>query len=196
MEWADLVAGIPGRTVFVNTTSASFPFIERISGERQIVVTATDSVAQRFDTVFPEYFIQAFRDDEADIDKNGRVSIWEAFVAATRNVRRHYQQQGQLATERALLDDNGDGVGREAAGPGEDGSAASRVYLDEPVPGAPPTDEVLLELLQKRAALELEADELKVRRAFLLPDEYQKEFERLMVALARVAREIRGRTKS
>jgi hypothetical protein len=70
------------------------------------------------------------------------------------------------------------------------------VYLDEPVPGAPPTDEVLLELLQKRAALELEADELKVRRAFLLPDEYQKEFERLMVALARVAREIRGRTKS
>jgi hypothetical protein len=195
-EWAALLRGLPGRVVIVNSTAASFPFLERLAGPRRIVITATDSAAQRFDTVFPEYFITAFSDEAADIDKNGRVSIWEAFAAASAGVRRHYQQRGQLATERALLDDNGDGVGREAAAQGQDGSLASRTYLDEPVAGAPPTDEVLVELLQRRASLTAEAEELQVKKAFLSPDEYAREFERVMLALARVAREIRGRSKS
>jgi hypothetical protein len=195
-QWAELLAGLPGQVVVVNTSSASFPFIERLAGDRRVVISATDSVAQRFDTVFPEYFVKAFQGDAADIDKNNRISIWEAFSAATGDVRRYYQRRGQLSTERALLDDNGDGVGREATGKGEDGSLASRVYLDDPLPGAPPTDEVLLKLLQARAALELEFEDLKIRRAFLQPAEYQKEFERLMVELARVNREIKARIKS
>jgi hypothetical protein len=195
-QWSELVAGVSGQVVLVNTTSGSFPFLERLKGERRIVITATDSVAQRFDTVFPQYFVNAFADEQTDIDKNGRVSIWEAFAAATTGVRRFYQQRGQLATERALLDDNGDGVGREAAASGEDGSVASRTYLDQPVPGAAPTDEVLLQLLQKRASLEAELEELRIRRSFLPPDEYQKEFERIMIELARVARDVRQRVKS
>jgi hypothetical protein len=195
-QWADLLAGLPGQVVVVNTSSASFPFIERLAGPRRVVITATDSVAQRFDTVFPEYFVKAFQSESADIDKNNRISIWEAFSAATSEVRRYYQRRGQLSTERALLDDNGDGVGREAAGKGEDGSQASLTYLDEPLPGAPPTDPVLLQLLQKRAAVEADLDELRVRRSFLKPLEYQQEFERLMVELARLTREINGRIKS
>ena len=195
-QWAELVAGLPGRVVVVNTSSASFPFIERLTGERRVVITATDSVAQRFDTVFPDYFIKALRSDASDIDKNDRISIWEAFTAATGEVRRHYQRRGQLSTERALLDDNGDGVGRDAGGNGEDGSLSSHVYLDAPLPGARPTDEVLLKLLQKRAALEADLDELKVRRSFLQPAEYQQEFERLMIELARVNQDIRKRVKS
>jgi hypothetical protein len=195
-QWAELIGGLPGRVVVVNTSSASFPFIERLSGPRRVVVTATDSVAQRFDTIFPEFFIKAFAGDEADIDKNSRISIWEAFTAATADVRRYYQRRGQLSTERALLDDNGDGVGREAAAKGDDGSLASQVYLDEPLPGAPPTDEVLVQLLQKRAAIEAELDELKVRRSFLKPAEYQQEFERLMVEMARITREVKARIKS
>lgn len=195
-QWAELLAGVPGQVVVVNTSSASFPFIERLAGPRRIVITATDSVAQRFDTVFPEFFVKAFLSEAADIDKNSRISIWEAFSSATSEVRRYYQRRGQLSTERALLDDNGDGVGREAGGKGEDGSQASLTYLDEPLPGAPPTDPVLLQLLQKRAAVELDLDELRIRRAFLKPAEYQQEFERLMVELARLTREINGRIKS
>ena len=65
-----------------------------------------------------------------------------------------------------------------------------------PAPGAPPTDEVLVQLLQRRAALETEAEELKIRRQFLSPADYQKEFERIMLALARVQREIRERRGS
>lgn len=195
-QWLELVASLAGQVVLVNTTSASFPFLERLKGERRIVITATDSVAQRFDTVFPQYFVDAFADEQTDIDKNGRLSIWEAFAAATTGVRRFYQQRGQLATERALLDDNGDGIGREAAAGGEDGSIASRTYLDRPLPGAAPTDEVLLQLLQKRGSLEAELEELRIRRSFLPPEEYQKEFERIMIELARVSRDVRQRVKS
>ena len=124
------------------------------------------------------------------------ISIWEAFAAAGAGVRRYYQQRGQLSTERPLLDDNGDGIGREAATPGEDGSLASRTYLDEASPNAPPTDEVLLNMLQKRAALEAEVDELKVKKAFMQPAEYEAEFERIMIELARISRDIRQRTKT
>jgi hypothetical protein len=195
-DWAALLKPIPARIVVVNSTAASFPFLEHLAGPKRVLITATDSVAQRFDTVFPEYFIRALTDGAADIDKNGRVSVWEAFSAASMGVRRYYTQRGQLATERALIDDDGDGVGREAGAEGKDGSAASRLYFDPDVPGAAPTDEELLRLLQKRTSLQIEADELKMRRQLLTPEEYQGEFERLMLALARVSRDIRIRQKT
>ena len=195
-EWAALLKPLPGQLVIVNTTAASFPFLEHLAGPRRVVITATDSVAQKFDTVFPEYFVRALTDANADLDKNGRVSIWEAFAGASMGVRRHFTQRGQLATERALIDDNGDGVGRETGGEGTDGSASSRLYLDPDVPGAAPTDEELLLLLQKRAALQIDADELKQRRQLMTPDEYEKEFERIMLALATVSRDIRRKQKT
>jgi hypothetical protein len=195
-EWAVLLKPLPGQIVVVDTTAASFPFLEHLAGPRRVVITATDTVAQRFDTVFPEYFVRALTDSNADLDKNGRVSVWEAFAAASMGVRRYYTQRGQLATERALIDDNGDGVGRETGGEGTDGSLSSRLYLDPDVPGAAPTDEELLLLLQKRAALQVDADELKQRRQLMTPDEYQKEFERIMLALATVSRDIRRKQKT
>jgi hypothetical protein len=192
-EWAALLDGIRGRIIFVNGAAGSFPFLERLAGPNRIVVSATSSPAERFATVFPAYFVTAFEEDAADIDKNGRVSIWEAFAYAAAGVRRHYVQRGQLATERALLDDDGDGVGREAAAEGADGRLASRTYLDRPPPDAPPTDEVLVDLLLRRAALVAEMEELRVKRAFMREGEYAREFERVMVALARVSRDIRSR---
>jgi hypothetical protein len=195
-EWGALLKPLPGQILFVNTTAASFPFLEHLAGPRRVVITATDSVAQRFDTVFPEYFVRALTDANADLDKNGRVSVWEAFAAASMGVRRYYTQRGQLATERALIDDDGDGIGRETGADGSDGSFASRLYLDPDLPGAAPTDEELLRLLQKRAALQIDADELKQRRQLMTPAEYEKEFERIMVALASVSRDIRRKQKT
>jgi hypothetical protein len=193
-EWHALLEPLPGHLIVVNTTAGSFPFIARLSGPKRIVITATDSMAQRFDTIFAEYFIQAFDDAAADLDRNERISIWEAFTAAAAGVRRHYQQRGQLATERALLDDNGDGVGSSAAELGDDGAQASRTYLQAAPPGAAPTDEALVKLLQRKALLEAELDELKIRRQFLSAEEYAREFERIITEYARVSSEIRRRT--
>ncbi len=58
VEWAALLKPLPGQIVLVNTTAASFPFLEHLGGPRRVVITATDSVAQRFDTVFPQYFVR------------------------------------------------------------------------------------------------------------------------------------------
>lgn len=195
-DWAALLAPLPGEVVVVNSTSGSFPFVERLSGPRRIVISATDSVVQRFDTVFPEYFVRAFGDAASDLDKNDRVSVWEAFTFASAAVRRHYQQRGQLSTERALLDDNGDGVGRGAAEQGDDGRRASRTYLDPDLPGAAPADEEMVELLQRKSVVEAELDELKIRKAFLPREEYASEFERIIIELSRVSSDIRKRSKT
>ena len=192
-DWALSLRPIRARLVFVNTTSASFPFLESLAGGNRIVVSATESTAQRFDTIFPEHFMAALADPASDIDKNGRTSIWEAFSAASAGVRRSYQQRGELATERGLLDDTGDGIGREAAGQGPDGALASRTYLAPPVPDAPPTDDLLVDLLQRRASLLAEAEELQLRKALMPAGEYAREFERIMIALAHATRGIRER---
>ena len=194
-EWAAMLRPVPGNVVVVNTTAGSFPFIERLAGPKRIVISATDSVAQRFDTVFPEYFIKAFEDDAADLDKNQRISIWEAFAFASAGVRRHYQQRGQLSTERALIDDNGDGVGRGVADDGQDGTASSRTYLEAAAPGAPETDENLLKLLQRKSLLEAELEELRIRKSFLPAADYAKEFERVITLYAQVSNDIRQRKK-
>ena len=113
-DWTGLLAGVQGRVAVVNTTEASFPFLESLTAKGRVVITATDSAAQKYATVFPEYFVKAIREASTDLDKNGRTSLFEVFSAASASVKQHYEQKGQLATERAVLDDNGDGKGREA----------------------------------------------------------------------------------
>ena len=51
-----------------------------LSGPNRVVITATNSFAQRFHTVFPDAFIKAMTAPEADADKNGRISLLEAFT--------------------------------------------------------------------------------------------------------------------
>lgn len=192
-EWAGLMRDLPGLLVVVDTTSASAPFLPELAGTRRIVITATDTPAQTYATVFPEYFAGALGSPESDLDKNGRISLWEAFVAVSARVRQHYERLGQLATERPLLDDNGDGRGKEAGEPGPDGPVAARTYLDAQ-PAPPEADAELVELYQRRAMLEARAAELRVRRPLMPEGEYAREFERLMIDLARVSRAIRIKT--
>jgi hypothetical protein len=189
-EWGDLLRPIRARIVLVDTTGASFPFLERLSGPRRIIVTATETPAQRFDTMFPEYFVQALTDPSADLDKDSRVSILEAFSAASRQVKQFYERAGQLPVERAMLDDNGDRVGKWAGGEGTDGATAARTFLDAAEPG-PAADPELAELLQRRAALEAQVDDLRARKPLMPADEYAREFEKMMIDLARVSRDIR-----
>ena len=194
-EWAALVEPLPGRLVFVNTSAASAPFLASLAKGGRVVITATESPVQRYATVFPEFFIRAFVDAAGDIDRNGRVSAWEAFAYASAGVRRWYQERGRLATERALLDDTGDGLGIEA-GEMEDGpraglSAAAYVGArvdDVATSGGGEMDR----LAARRAALEAEVEELRATRAARAPERHAAELERILLELARVSRDMRG----
>jgi hypothetical protein len=192
-EWKSLLADLPGRLVLVNTTASSFPFIEELSRRGRVVITATDSAAQRFATVFPEYFVKAFADLSNDYDKNGRISVWEAFTAASAAVKQHYEQRGQLSTERPLLDDDGDQTGREAEAPGEDGALARTIYLDAP-PNARTSDAQLVDLERQRRTIETQIEELKARKGEIPEPQYAAELEKLLLQLARIARQIRARS--
>jgi hypothetical protein len=193
-EWGSLIRPIAGHVVFVNTASGSFPFLKTAAAPGRIVLTANDSAAQQFETVFPEFFVKAFADQEADLDKNGRVSIWEAFTFASSGVREWFESRGQLATERPLLDDTGRGVGRESGTEGQDGTAAQVTYL-QPEPQIVDTgDSELTALLRRRAALQLQIEELRARKPNLLPEEYETALEKLLLDLARVDRQVRSRS--
>ncbi len=190
-EWKEVLNSLGGRVVVVNTTAASFPFLEQLSSQGRVVITATDSAEQRFATVFPEYFIRSLVDMSSDLDRNGRVSIWEAFVAATAGVKQYYEERGQLSTERPLLDDNGDGVGQESGAPGEDGTVARAVYLDAEPRANPSGDARIASLERRRLVLESLFAALKDRKASMPADQYQVELERILVEFATVAQQIR-----
>ena len=93
-EWDRWLGALPGRLVFVNTSSASFPFVRRLSAPGRTIVTATQSAAQRYDTVFPQFFVDSLTDAAADEDRDGRVSVLEAFDFASFGVRQWYRQRG------------------------------------------------------------------------------------------------------
>lgn len=193
-EWASLLDPLPGRVVFVNTASASAPFLQRLSARGRTVITATESAAQRFDTMFPQFFVDAFEAQNGDADKDGRVSVLEAFEFASRGVREWYRQQGRLATERALIDDTGDGRGKEAGEPGPDGLASARLYLAAGVSQElETTDPALAPLLARREALLDAIDDLRAARETMDPAEYLEKLEPLFVGLATVSRGIRQR---
>jgi hypothetical protein len=192
-EWNALLKDLPGRLIVINTTEASFPFLERLSGQNRIVITATDSAAQKYATVFPEYFAKAMGEASTDLDKNGRTSIFEVFAAASQSVKQHYEQRGQLVTERAIIDDNGDGVGREAEAPGPDGALARLLYLDADTPAAA-NDPALAALLKRRRELEAEAEALKQKKALMPGPLWEAEYEKLMLELAKVSRDIRAKS--
>jgi hypothetical protein len=193
-EWADLLKPIPGRLAFVDTTGASFPFLRKLSGRGRVIVTATDSAAQQFETVFPDYFVKAFDDPAADLDKNGRVSLWEAFSYASAGVRAWFEQHGQLPTERPLLDDTGDGIGREGHNPGPDGAIAKVTYLEADVVSAATGDSARDALLKRRGELESQIEALKARKSAMPPEQYETDLERLLVELARVWQQLRTKT--
>jgi hypothetical protein len=193
-EWGELLRPLPGRLVFVDTTGASFPFLRKLAGKGRVVLTSTDAAAQQFETVFAEFFIKAFDDPAADLDRNNRVSIWEAFTYASAAVRQWFEQKGQLPTERPLLDDTGAGIGREAQNPGADGAIARVTYLEPDAVLALPADAAVAGLMRRRAELENLLDELKARKESIPPDRYDAELEKLLVEIARISAQIRAKS--
>jgi hypothetical protein len=192
-DWAVMLGTLPGRVVVVNTTESSAPFIDALAAKGRVVITATDSGAQKYATVFPEYFAKALNDPGADLDKNGKTSIWEVFAAASGAVARHYTERAQLTTERAVLSDTGEKVGVQASATGPQGTLSRSLYLDRDVVAENASPEVQA-LIARRRALETEAEAHIQKKSAADPAAWAAEFERLMIELARVSREIRQRS--
>ena len=179
-EWKAALDGVASKLVFVNTTSSSFEFVPALAGKNRIIIAATDSAAQKYATVFPQYFIEALEQlSKADNDKNGRLSVFEAFTYAGQAVKQSFDQKGTLVTERSIIDDGSDGV------------LARTTYLDLP-PAATSSNAAVASLEKRRVALEAEIEQLKGRKGQMPAGQYEEEFERLALELAKISAQIRS----
>jgi hypothetical protein len=192
-EFSALLKKLPTKQlVFVNTTSSSGPFIEELSGPGRTIVTATRNGAEQFATLFGGYFVDALTSDVADADKNKRISVLEAFVYAKAEVERAYKREGLLATEHALLDDNGDKEGSaDPAALAADGKVASVISLGLADDTALPADPKLRALHLERRDMERRVEALRLLKDSMEPARYTKELESLVTAIALKTREIR-----
>ena len=197
-ELAAQLDKFPTQTVvLVNTASASGDFVPVLSGPNRVLVTATKTGFERNETVFGEFFVEAFASDGADTDKDNRVSILEAFTYARREVTRRYEDSNRLLTEHALLDDNGDGEGStEPDAAAADGAFARAIFLDRRgvmVMDATSGDSVLVTLYDEKRELEARIAELTNLKDEMERTVYETELETLLVELALKNREIRAR---
>jgi hypothetical protein len=193
-DFDPLLSAIPARNVvFVNTSSSSGPFVEGLSGPGRTIITATRNGAEQFTTLFGGYFVEAFATEDADADKNQRLSMLEAFQYARNETARAYEQEGLLATEHALLDDNGDKKGSpDPTATGDEGRLAAALSLGSIAAAAPlPEDPAVRALYLDRRELERRVEALRLLKDGLPPARYAADLERLVTDLALKTREIR-----
>jgi hypothetical protein len=179
----------------INCSSASGPFINALSAPERVVVTATRSGNEVNFARFGDRLAKAIGDSASDLDKDEQVSLLEAFLVASGRVAEFYRDEARLATEHALLDDNGDQLGtpadwftgvratkRAKEGATLDGARAHQFHL---IPSAAEKD--LAEASrQRRDELEASLETLRARKPEMEEEAYYAELEKLMVELARV----------
>ena len=193
-EWADLLKPMPGRLVFINAASGSYPFIQELSAKNHIVITANDSGAQTYETVLPQFLVPAFSDESSDLDKNGKVSVWEAFTYASARVKSWFDQRSQLATEHPMLDDDGDGTGRLIDDQSADGVLARVTYLQNDLPIVDTGDPERTALLRRKVELNTQLEELRARKETMMPEDYENALEKLLLELARIDRSLKSKS--
>ena len=181
--------------IVINCTSASGPFLPRLSGPNRVIVTATRSGFEQNFARFGDYFSQALLETKADLDKNGQVSVLEAYLAAAAAVREFYAEESRLETEHPLLDDNGDGRGtppdwyqgvraikQPKAGTIADGSTANQRHLIRSVAEQSLSTEERQQRNQWLASIEA----LRLKKTQLAEEAYYSQLEHYLLKLARL----------
>jgi hypothetical protein len=169
------------RVIFVNTASSSGAFLT-LAAPGRTIITATKTGGERNETRFPGFFVDALSGTAADRDRNGRVSVLEAFDYARTMVAAEYEKGGHILTEHATLDD------------GTEGKVAAMQFL---APNRSQSaemasaDPALRALVAEREALERQINVLQQRKNAMDPAQYEQQLEKLLTELALKSRSIR-----
>ena len=194
-ELSNMLASVRRPISVINGTASSAPFIKSLSASNRVVVTATRSGSEENFTRFGKYIAQSIADSEADLDKDGQTSLLEAFLMASRRVSEFYKNEGRLATEHALIDDNADAMGtpadwfrgiravKKAANASPlDGMRAHQWHLIR----STQDQKLTPEQRHKRDALELEIGLLRQQKSELDENEYYQKLEALLAKLGEI----------
>jgi hypothetical protein len=183
-EYAKLLENVTAqRIVFVNTASSSGAFVQPLAGPGRTIVTSTKTGGEKNEPIFAGYFAEAFKDAAADTDRNGRVSVSEAFEYAKAKVVASYQKAGTILTEHATLDDS------------REGKFAATLFLESERARAEKTANVanpeLRALLGAQQQLENQVTALRLKKDVMPAAEYEQQLEKLLTELAQKGRAIR-----
>lgn len=191
-ELASWLDRIPARQLIVLATSASGGALEGLKRPNRVLVTATRSGMERNAVVFPRYWVEAFRDANADTDKSGAVSALEAFRYADKKTSDFYQTQQRLATEHAMLEDTGVREAVRAPSPDNGQGLAASTFqvvrfgkLQEAL-----RDPAKQKLLARKEQIEQAIDKLKYEKAAMPAADYRKKLSALLLELAQIQEEL------
>ncbi|MDA1053985.1 MAG: hypothetical protein O3C40_26345 [Planctomycetota bacterium] len=191
-ELSDWLQRLHRPVAVINCASASGPFVNQLAGTNRVIVTSTKSGFEHNYARFGDFLSQAIGDVSFDLDKDEQISLLEAFIAASNRVEEFYAQEGRLATEHALLDDNGDGRGtpanwfrgvravKSAKDGAVDGQLANRISLVR----SDQERQLSAERKTERDALESRIEELRRQKSMLPVEAYYSQLELLLTALA------------
>ncbi len=201
-ELAELLKPFRRPLVVINSASSSSPFLNKLSASGRVIVTATRSGSEENYARFGKYLAEGIADPAADLDKDNQTSLLEAFIMASRQVGEFYETEGRLATEHALLDDNGDGLGtpadffrgvravkKPAGGGAVDGLRAQQIHLVS----SEQERQMSPDLRARRDEVELSLARLREAKQTLSETDYYQRLERLMLELARLYEPPAGR---
>jgi hypothetical protein len=180
------------RQLVVNMTSCSGGSLAALAKKDRIVITATKTGTEKNATVFARYWVDALQDPSADTDKNGTVSALEAFVYAERKTAAYFESEKLLATEHAMISDNGSANAVRDPKP-ENGIgllAAAFPLIRPESETAKSLNPEKQKLLAKKEDLEARIDRLKYQKAAMPEDEYKQQLTALLLELARTQAEI------
>ncbi len=160
--------------VFVNAATGSGDFVPVLARSGRVIITATRTALEKNESEFLGVFARALNSDEADANKDGRLTVLEAFRYARTEVARSYERTNRLLTEHAVISDS---------------MAAGRITLGG---GTSSADPRIATLIAERQALEAQVAELRERKATMNADVYDAELERLLLAIAEKTRAIKA----
>lgn len=195
-ELAGWLKPFTGEVAVIQTASASAPFLKALAAPNRVLISATKSADQVFYTRFGRYFAQAISGGaEADLDRDAQVSLLEAFLWSSKQVERFFETEGRLATEHALIEDNGDGIGTRAEaftgirlttppadGKTGDGQLARQRSLLLNEDDASLTEEQR----RRRDGIEREVETLRAKKGQMPEAEFYTQLERLLLEMAQI----------
>ena len=180
----------------INTASSSAPFLNLLSATNRVVITATRSGHEQNFARFGQYLAETITDPQADLDKDGQVSLLEAFLMASRRTSEFYKVQDRIITEHALLDDSGDGLGTPADW-FRGLRAIKRPKEDAPVDGllarqfhllrSPEEQQLSADQRARRDELERAVHRHREKKERMTEKDYYRELEKLVLELARIS---------
>ena len=151
-EYITLINTIPAESqILIFGFPYSGKLVPQLSKSGRIILTSSSpNEGYSLQAGFGNVFVDAFSAAANDTDRNGDISLLEAFLSLQARTKAFYEQEGTVQSEHPHLDDNGDRDATRnltAVGEGtDDGALAKKTFLGtrrSALQSPPPEPEVL-----------------------------------------------------